>query len=137
MKEKQKLGEQISIMLDKAKGSLKSSLKDIEEGNYDFASSRAYYAVFYAMQSVLLTQGLTFSKHQGVISAFNQHFVKTGIFPTEFGNYINRLFNSRLISDYDFVSNIDEREARENLRLAELILSSIIKYLDKSGFMGE
>jgi uncharacterized protein (UPF0332 family) len=135
MKEKQKLEEQISLILDKAKRSLKSSIKEIEEGNYDFASSRAYYVVFYAMQSVLLTQGLTFSKHQGVISAFNQHFVKTYIFPKEFSIYINRLFNERQIGDYNFVSNIDERDAREDLRLAKLILSSIMKYLDKSGFI--
>ncbi|MCX7000109.1 MAG: HEPN domain-containing protein [Candidatus Sumerlaeota bacterium] len=135
MKEKQKLEEQISLILDKAKRSLKSSIKEIEEGNYDFASSRAYYAVFYAMQSVLLTQGLTFSKHQGVISAFNQHFVKTCIFPKEFSIYINRLFNERQIGDYNFVSNIDEQEARENFRLAELILLSIKQYLDKSGFI--
>jgi uncharacterized protein (UPF0332 family) len=135
MKEKQKLEEQISLIMNKAKRSLRSSMKEIEEGNYDFASSRAYYAIFYAMQSVLLTQGLTFSKHQGVISAFNQHFVKTYIFPKEFSIYINRLFNERQIGDYNFVSNIDERDAREDLRLAKLILSSIMKYLDKSGFI--
>jgi uncharacterized protein (UPF0332 family) len=135
MKEKQKLEEQISLIMNKAKRSLRSSMKEIEEGNYDFASSRAYYAIFYAMQSVLLTQGLTFSKHQGVISAFNQHFVKTYIFPKEFSIYINRLFNERQMGDYNFVSNIDERDAREDLRLAKLILSSIMKYLDKSGFI--
>ena len=46
-----------------------------------FASSRAYYAMFSVAQALLLSKDFSFSKHSAVISAFGQHFAKTGILP--------------------------------------------------------
>jgi uncharacterized protein (UPF0332 family) len=36
----------------------------------DFAASRAYYTMFYVAEAFLLNEGLTFSSHAAVISAF-------------------------------------------------------------------
>lgn len=41
-----------------------------KNGLYDFAVSRAYYAMFYIAEAFLLGQDLSFSSHAGVISAF-------------------------------------------------------------------
>lgn len=84
MNKREGLREQLQQMIRKAFCSLKAAQRHIGEGDYDFASSRAYYAAFYATQAILLTGNLSFSKHAGVISAFNQHFVRTAIFPKEF-----------------------------------------------------
>jgi len=51
----------------------------LEHGDYISAVNRAYYAIFYAANALLATKGLERSKHSGVIAAFRQHFVKTGI----------------------------------------------------------
>ncbi len=87
-------------------GALNAFLQAIREqlGDhlYDFASSRAYYAAFYAMQAILLTKDLSFSKHSGVIAAFNRQFIKTGVFPKEFSKLISRLFRERQTGDYEF-----------------------------------
>jgi uncharacterized protein (UPF0332 family) len=53
----------IKELIKKAKESLKSSLKLYEEGFYDFMASRSYYSMFYAVQAMLLTKDLSFSKH--------------------------------------------------------------------------
>jgi len=74
---------QFAKIITKAESSLDVAKRNFQEGYYDFASSRAYYAVFYAIQAALLTKGLSFSKHSSTIGAFNKHFVKTGIFPKE------------------------------------------------------
>lgn len=42
------------------------------------AASRAYYAMFYLAQAVLLSDGMAFSKHSAAIGAFGEHFVKPG-----------------------------------------------------------
>lgn len=81
--------------------SINTAKRNLEEGDYDFASSRAYYAAFYAFQAILLSKNLSFSKHSGVISAFNQYFVKTMLFPKHFSKLISRLFRERQIGDYD------------------------------------
>ena len=72
MNNHKQLREQLQLMIGKVFRSIAAAHRNIEEGDYDFASSRAYYAAFYAMEAVLLTKELSYSKHAGVISAFNQ-----------------------------------------------------------------
>lgn len=95
------LEAQLQLMIHKSARSITAAQSNLEEGNFDFASSRAYYAAFYAIQAALLTKNLSFSKHAGVIAAFNQHFVRTEVFPKEFSKLISRLFRERQIGDYD------------------------------------
>lgn len=128
------LREQLQLMIGKAFRSIAAAHRNIEEGDYDFASSRAYYAAFYAMEAVLLTKELSYSKHAGVISAFNQHFVKTDIFPKEFSKSISRLFRERQTGDYDFGLSIDEKDAKEDARIAEKIVNAIVQYLEQEGY---
>ncbi len=47
---------------------------------YKGAVNRFYYAMFYAVLALLVTQQLETSRHQGVISLFDRNFVKPGIF---------------------------------------------------------
>ena len=89
------LMKQIQLMVQKADRSLNASQRNLKEGDCDFASSRAYYVVFYAMEAALLTKNLSFSKHSAVIGGFNQNFVKSKIFPKEFSKLIARLFRER------------------------------------------
>ncbi|MDQ1316477.1 MAG: hypothetical protein QG588_124 [Candidatus Poribacteria bacterium] len=130
------LKDQLQTMIRKAQRSLAAAKRQIEEGDYDFASSRAYYAAFYAMEAVLLTQKLVFSKHSGVISAFNQHFIKAAIFPKEFSKLIAHLFRERQIGDYEFdLTAIGEDEAREDFEISQRIVEYITTYLIKEGLM--
>ncbi len=134
MNNRQQLRDQLQLMIGKAFRSIAAAHRNVEEGDYDFASSRAYYAAFYAMEAVLLTKELSYSKHAGVISAFNQHFVKTDIFPKEFSKSISRLFRERQTGDYDFDLSIDEKDAKEDARIAEKIVNTIIQYLEQNGY---
>jgi uncharacterized protein (UPF0332 family) len=74
-----------ATLLRKARKSLRGAhvLAD-QECLYDFSVSRAYYAMFYVAQALLLSEGLAYSKHSGVIAAFGEHFAKTGRVPAEF-----------------------------------------------------
>ncbi|PKP60278.1 MAG: HEPN domain-containing protein [Candidatus Altiarchaeales archaeon HGW-Altiarchaeales-2] len=127
--------EQLETMIRKAERSLASAKRQIEEGDYDFASSRVYYAAFYAMEAILLTENMVFSKHGAVIGAFNQHFIKPGIFPKEFSKLITRIFRERHIGDYEFDLSIGEDEAKEDLEHAERIVKNITSYLTREGFI--
>ena len=126
--------EQLRLIIHKARRSIKAAYRNIDEGDYDFASSRAFYAAFYAMETALLTKNLSFSKHAGVISAFNKHFVKPGFFPKDFSKNISRLVRERETGDYDFLLNISEEDAREDTRIAEKIVDSIEEHLQEEGF---
>ena len=131
MNELPELMKQIQLIIQKAARSLNASQRNLKEGDYDFASSRAYYVAFYAMEAALLTKNLSFSKHSAVIGAFNQNFVKPKIFPKEFSKLIARLFRERQIGDYDFDLSISEQDAQKDIEAAEVILKAIQKYLEE------
>jgi uncharacterized protein (UPF0332 family) len=66
--------------------------------------SRLYFACFYAVSALLLSRDLSSSKHTGIRSLFNLHFVKPGTVSRELGALYNDLFENRQKSDYmDFV----------------------------------
>jgi uncharacterized protein (UPF0332 family) len=66
--------------------------------------NRLYYACYYAVSALLLQKGLFSSKHTGIRSMFNLHFVKTGKVPKDYAKTFNDLFERRQESDYvDFV----------------------------------
>ena len=75
--------KEIESLIRKAERYLKSAEILLREGDYESSVSRTYYAMFYSAQAMLLTRELSFSSHKGVISAFVQHFVRTGILPKE------------------------------------------------------
>ena len=133
-KERNPLNQQLVMMLRKANRAALSAQRQLESGDYDFASSRAYYAVFYGLEAMLLLKGLSFSRHSGVISAFNQHFVKPGIFPKEFSGMITRLFRERQMADYEFDLSIGESDAQQDLAACLDILKAIKTHLIQEGF---
>jgi uncharacterized protein (UPF0332 family) len=54
---------EIRSYMEKAEQAVAAADKLILDGYYDFAASRAYYAVFYAASALLLKEGQEFRKH--------------------------------------------------------------------------
>ena len=95
MTDQEALRQQLQSMIEKSERALRAAKEHLEKEDWDFASSKAYYAVFHVMQAALLTKEKTYSKLAGVISGFSEHFIKTGAFPTKFGEMIQRLRKDR------------------------------------------
>ncbi len=72
---------QIQQMVLKSQRSLKAARQHLQDKDFDFTASRAYYAVFYLMETVLLVKDLSGSTHSGIIRLFSEHFIKTNVFP--------------------------------------------------------
>lgn len=100
-----------ATLLRKARKSLRGArvLSD-QEYLYDFAVSRAYYAMFYVAQAFLLGEGLAFSKHSAVISAFGERFAKTGRVPAEFHRYLLDGVDRRNAGDYGLGPELSKTE---------------------------
>jgi uncharacterized protein (UPF0332 family) len=69
---------EVSLYVEHAREMLEVAAHNIAEGFYSSAINRAYYAIFYAANALLSTQGLARGKHSGVIAAFRERFVKPG-----------------------------------------------------------
>lgn len=90
-----------SALIKKAQGSIEAARLLKNSGYYDFAVSRAYYAMFYVAEAFLLEDGLSFSKHSAVISAFGKRFAKSVQVLQEFHRYLIEAENSRNTGDYN------------------------------------
>jgi len=90
----------------KAKQFIHSAEILVEEGDFDSAASRLYYAMFYIAQALLESLGLSFSSHKAVISAFGQHFAKSGEIDPRFHRALIDAFNQRQLGDYAVQSGL-------------------------------
>lgn len=121
--------KEIRSLIERAKRYLKSAEVLVKEGDYESSVSRTYYAMFYCAEAMLLTENLSFSSHKGVISAFGEHFVKTGIFRKKMGRELNRAFEKRQIGDYGHTFVISEKEAKDILSNGNIFAEEINQYL--------
>ena len=93
--------KEVQELVRKAQQSLEAAELLEREGYHEFAVSRGYYAMFYIAEAVLLSLGLSFSKHSAVVAAFGQHIVQTGHVPEHLHRYLLDAFDLRMVGDYD------------------------------------
>ena len=93
------------------------------------AVSRAYYAMFYASTALLGSRGVWRSKHQGVIAAFGEYFVKPGFIEPAYGRMLNDAFHARLDSDYVPYGHLDVDAGRQLVEKAQSFVKRIAQFL--------
>ncbi len=91
--------------LERAQETLEDARILANSERWNACVNRLYYACFYAVSALPIKEGYSSSKHTGVRSLFNLHFVKTGVVRKELARIYNDLFERRQESDYtDFIT---------------------------------
>lgn len=117
--------DEIAANKERAEKSIDAARELFRMGYYDFAASRAYYAVFYAATAALLCEELEFRKHSGVIAAVHQKFVKTGKLDVKLGKDLNWLFELRSVGDYEVTVHVPRQDAEKAIEAAEALLHAM------------
>ncbi len=99
-------------------------LKDV-----DGACNRAYYAMFDAARAALLASNALSASHigkthRGLMSAFNEHLVKSGSLPSKMGRDLKRAEQVRLIADYSG-DPVEFEDAKRIVAGAESFVSDV------------
>lgn len=115
---------EVAELLDKARRSIRTAGKILKDGEVDFAGSRAYYAMFYVAEALLLNKGLAFSSHSAIIANFGKEFAKTNILHPKFHNYLIKAQDRRNIGDYAIGSHLTREEVQEMLKWAKEFLKA-------------
>jgi len=126
---------EVSLYMEHAREMLEVAQLNLEGGFYASAVNRAYYAIFYAANAVLATKGLARNKHSGVISAFRQQFVKTGLIEAIYSDIYGRVMDQRHQGDYDLVTSIDEEQIQDDLDDARGFVDGIHRWLTQEGWL--
>ncbi len=79
-------------------------------GHWDTIANRLYYALFHAVNALLIHDGHPVNTHKGVIALFGNYYIRTGIFPSEAGRLYSDLQTIRNNSDYNCSYDATEQE---------------------------
>lgn len=121
--------EETSALLEKAERAIRSAEHTMLDGDFDFAVSRVYYAIFYIASALLGEKDMYFSKHGGVHGAFGQHFVKTGEFDPKYQRWLVTTFSQRITGDYVATSDLILEDVQEIIGQAREFLTTAQNYL--------
>jgi uncharacterized protein (UPF0332 family) len=121
--------DQIGAYLQAARRALEAAAVNLEQGFYEVAINRAYYAIFYAASGLLWARGISRSKHSGVIAAFRQHFVRPGLIETEYSELYGDVMDARLDSDCELAYEADQTAAQNRLDDARRFVERVAAYL--------
>ena len=115
--------------LEKARACLDASKILLDEEFYSDSANRSYYAVFHAMNALNALDGVGFKKHSGVISNFNQKYIRSGIFEIEYGKTANSAFEIRKDNDYTDFYIVSKRKVIEQYDNAVKFVERIERYI--------
>ena len=124
--------KELQSLMERARRSLRSARNIFEDGDHDFAMSRAYYAMFYAATAALPSQGITRTKHSGVIATFGQRLVKPGKMAAEHQRALQAAFQDRNAGDYSGAFPSRE-EVEHRLQEAENFILAVTDFLKVEG----
>jgi len=127
--------QEVKLYVERAHNALKQAEDNLGLGHYDVATSRAYYAMFYAASALLASQGISRSKHSWVHSALGQFFVKPGLIEPEYGRMLINAFNVRLDSDYEVKPSLSKGLTEDILRDAGQFTDRATTYLKQEGYL--
>jgi uncharacterized protein (UPF0332 family) len=125
--------EDIQALIDKAKESLEVAQDILQSGHEGFAASRAYYAMFYVAQALLLELGQSYSKHSMVISAFGREFSKPGLLDPKFHRWLIDAQDLRNMGDYGVGTRVPREKAESVCDWAREFVEVAERYLRQKG----
>ncbi len=117
--------------IEKAKETIMDARIYYEGGSSASTVNRIYYAMFYAVNALLITEGKFSVKHSGVRALFNMEFVKPGIVDVDTGKFYSEMFDARQEGDYKDFVEFNKGDIEDWLNKAEGFIDVIDKLVQE------
>lgn len=72
-----------------------------DNGFWNSAVNRLYYALFYAVNALLVLNEIYSQSHSGMKSQYSLHYIKTGKMDIKYGKLLAQLYDWRQKGDYE------------------------------------
>ncbi len=119
------------LLLEKSDKNMEQALATANLGYWDLVANRLYYAVFHAINAMLLIDGIRPGTHKGTSIQFGKSYVVTGIFSRQDGVLYGKLQTMREKADYQNVFSLEEGEGRILMDMANDLRRRICDYVTK------
>ncbi len=115
----------VELEMEKAKKFFSEIEVLAKAGLWSTAANRLYYSVYHAVCALLIKDGHKATTHQGNHIGFGAFYVKTGIFPPDFGRFYNRLQTLREESDYNCMFDVTPEDLDKRIPIAKDMIQRI------------
>ena len=121
----------VKLQMEKAHLFLQQANEMYKQQYWDIAYNRYYYACYHAVQALLIKNGLNSHTHDGLITSFGLHFVKTGKIDRKLGAFLSRIEQLRKKEDYNCFYSISEEEIASMIEPAKELIMKIGELAEK------
>jgi uncharacterized protein (UPF0332 family) len=121
--------DDVAAQIEKANKSLAAAELLLARGYYEFAASRAYYAMFYVAEPLLASRGHAYSSHAAVQAAYGRKFANTGELDVRFHRWLLDPQDLRNVGDYGIGIDLSANDAGQVLGWGREFLQAALSYL--------
>jgi uncharacterized protein (UPF0332 family) len=98
----------VKYRIDSAYKTVEAAKLLADRGFWNSAVNRLYYAIYYAVNALLVLNDIPTKSHSATKSKFSQHFIKTGKIDKKYGKLLAELYDWRQKGDYENIFDYDE-----------------------------
>ena len=109
----------VAYRIERAFTALDQAKKNAEINCLEVTANRLYYAAHFAVTALLIAHAIPSHTHDGCITLFGLHFVKTGSVSREMGKLLKNLFTMRQTGDYSDRFDLKEDEVIPKIKPTE------------------
>ena len=117
--------------MEKSRETLEVAALLVQNGKWNSAVNRLYYAAYYAVSGLLVKSGIESKTHAGVKTQFLLHFIKTGKIDMSLGKLYADLFDWRQKGDYGDFFDFTEEDVVPLLTPTEKLINVIFVEISK------
>lgn len=121
----------VKYRMDNARTTIAEVESHRQNGFYNTAVNRMYYACYYAATAMLVSMGIEVKSHDGVRQCLGKHIVMEGLLSPDLGRFYSRLFSKRSTGDYDDFINHTLATVDELLPKARLFIDTLLGQLEQ------
>jgi hypothetical protein len=121
--------ELVKYRLERAFQTLEEAKLLFDSGYINTYVNRLYYACFYAVSALLISQDKSTSKHGQLRAMLHKDYVKTGLLSNQSGRHFDLLFQSRQTGDYVDNATFNPEEVKDWLEKTRRFIEEIQKFL--------
>lgn len=117
------------LLIEKSDKNMEQAVKIAELGYWDLVANRLYYAVFHAINAMLLIDGIKTGTHKGISIQFGKNYVLSGIFSRQDGILYGKLQTMREKADYQNVFSLEKEDGTKLIASAENLRKRVCNYV--------
>lgn len=116
--------------IEKAKDDLETAEMNLKGNKLSQSINRSYYAMLHAARALVALDKFDSKKHTGIISFFNQNYIKTGKIEPKYSKMLFEAFDIRHESDYSDFYIAAREDAQIQLENAKKFLKRLEEYIE-------